>query len=876
MSSKVAPPRLLLVDGNSLAYRAFYALPLESFSTSAGQPTNAVYGFCTMFLNVLNSESPTHVAVAFDVSRKTFRSERYPLYKANRSQTPEEFISQLGLIDKFLNSFKIKSLRKEGFEADDLIATLATQAAKDNFEVLVLTGDRDAFQLANESITVLYALRGVSEIARMTPSAILEKYGLTPLQYPDFAALRGDSSDNLPSVPGVGEKTATKWITEYKNLTSLLAAADQIPGKVGQSLRDNVAQVKLNRELTQLILDVEIDTELKNYELLEPDGTEVLQVFTDLEFNSLKTRFKKMISKEITVESEIEFSVLNDSQAAAWFKQKPEKPVSFAIGYQAAVPAFLALAEERVLIIDLSAVQTAFLDWCSNPDINKQTHEIKPLAKWLLKNKKTFAGLSFDTQLAGYLLNPGSRSLSLTDLSLEYLNQNLTTKVETPAQLFEEASLDQSFLAKQASTIAQLSEVLNTKIQEIEVFKLFNELELPLALLLSEIEESGVAMDLPFLKQLENEFNTEAMTAQKNAHKLAGREFNLASPKQLQEILFDERDLPKTKKTKTGFTTDAEALHWLFETTSDPLLEQILTFREFIKLKQIVSALIPLTDKQGRIHTTLNQTVTATGRLSSQDPNLQNIPIRTEHGKKIRSAFISGPTWETLLTADYSQIEMRIMAHLSNDENLIAAFNSGEDLHTTVGAMVFGVKKAEVDEQLRRQVKAISYGIAYGLSSYGLSQTLSISVSQASELMETYYQRFGKVRDYLASVVETAKKNGYTQTILGRRRYLPDLASGNRQLQQMAERMALNAPIQGSAADLIKLAMLRVKHELNEAKLHSRLVLQVHDELIIEVAKGELTQVEQILPRAMGEAYPLQVPLAVSLGVGKSWAQAAH
>lgn len=876
MSSKVAPPRLLLVDGNSLAYRAFYALPLESFSTSAGQPTNAVYGFCTMFLNVLNSESPTHVAVAFDVSRKTFRSERYPLYKANRSQTPEEFISQLGLIDKFLNSFKIKSLRKEGFEADDLIATLATRAAKDNFEVLILTGDRDAFQLANESITVLYALRGVSEIARMTPSAILEKYGLTPLQYPDFAALRGDSSDNLPSVPGVGEKTATKWITEYKNLTSLLAAADQIPGKVGQSLRDNVAQVKLNRELTQLILDVEIDTDLKNYELLEPDGIEVLQVFTDLEFNSLKTRFKKMISKEVTVESEIEFSVLNDSQAAAWFKQKPEKPVSFAIGYQAAVPAFLALAEERVLIIDLSAVQTAFLDWCSNPDINKQTHEIKPLAKWLLKNKKTFAGLSFDTQLAGYLLNPGSRSLSLTDLSLEYLNQNLTTKVETPAQLFEEASLDQSFLAKQASTIAQLSEVLNTKIQEIEVFKLFNELELPLALLLSEIEESGVAMDLPFLKQLENEFNTEAMTAQKNAHKLAGREFNLASPKQLQEILFDERDLPKTKKTKTGFTTDAEALHWLFETTSDPLLEQILTFREFIKLKQIVSALIPLTDKQGRIHTTLNQTVTATGRLSSQDPNLQNIPIRTEHGKKIRSAFISGPTWETLLTADYSQIEMRIMAHLSNDENLIAAFNSGEDLHTTVGAMVFGVKKAEVDEQLRRQVKAISYGIAYGLSSYGLSQTLSISVSQASELMETYYQRFGKVRDYLASVVETAKKNGYTQTILGRRRYLPDLASGNRQLQQMAERMALNAPIQGSAADLIKLAMLRVKHELNEAKLQSRLVLQVHDELIIEVAKGELTQVEQILPRAMGEAYPLQVPLAVSLGVGKSWAQAAH
>lgn len=876
MSSKVAPPRLLLVDGNSLAYRAFYALPLESFSTSSGQPTNALYGFCTMFLNVLSNEAPTHVAVAFDVSRKTFRSERYPLYKANRSQTPEEIISQLGMIDKFLNSFKIKSLRKEGFEADDLIATMATRAAEAGFEVLILTGDRDAFQLANESITVLYALRGVSEIARMTPAAILEKYGLTAKQYPDFAALRGDTSDNLPSVPGVGEKTATKWINEYKNLTNLLAAAQAITGKVGQSLRDNLEQVRLNRELTELVVDVDIDTEMQNYQLIEPDAKEVLQVFTDFEFNSLKTRFKTLFVKQAVAKNEVIFEVLSTAQAEVWLSQKQVKPVSFVIGYQNANPAFLAVATDKALIISLAEVLDAFLVWCGDPNIKKQTHEIKPLAKWVLKKGKNFEGLIFDTHLAAYLLNPGSRSLALTDLSLEYLNHNIEASSETPAQLFEEVRVNHNLLSQQAWVIGKLSHILDTKLQEIAVGKLFTELELPLALFLSEIEESGIALDLPYLKQLEAEFNAEAMTAQKNAHKVAGREFNLASPKQLQEILFQERDLPKTKKTKTGFTTDAEALHWLFETTSDPLLEQILTFREFIKLKQIVAGLILLTDKTERIHTTLNQTVTATGRLSSQDPNLQNIPIRTKHGKKIRKAFISGPKFETLLTADYSQIEMRIMAHLSNDENLIAAFNSGEDLHTTVGAMVFGVKKDEVDDQLRRQVKAISYGIAYGLSSYGLSQTLSISVSQASDLMETYYQRFGKVRDYLASVVETAKKNGYTQTILGRRRYLPDLASGNRQLQQMAERMALNAPIQGSAADLIKLAMLRVKQELNAVKLSSRLVLQVHDELIIEVATGELAQVEKILPMAMGGAYPLQVPLAVSLGVGKSWAQAAH
>ena len=876
MSTKAAPPRLLLVDGNSLAYRAFYALPLESFSTNTGQPTNAVYGFSTMFLNVLSAEAPTHVAVAFDVSRQTFRTELYSEYKANREKSPDEFISQLGFIDKFLDAFKIKTLRKPGFEADDLIATMAKAGAADGYEVLILTGDRDAFALANESITVLYALRGVSEIARMTPAAIFDKYGLTPTQYPDFAALRGDSSDNLPSVPGVGEKTATKWITQYGNLSALLANADEIGGKVGQSLRDNVAQVKLNRELTELVIDVAIDTNLQNYALQPPEVDKVLQVFTDLEFNSLKTKFKNLYSNEMPKAEPVKFKQLTGKQAVEWLNADCNEPVALSVIFNNENPAFAAFSTSADFIVELTEVPDEFAAWCANEKILKQVHDVKPLAKWCLSKNKTFAGLIFDTHIAGYLLNPGSRSLELADLAMEYLNINLAQSQIGEAQLFEELTVDHTVLVSQANATKLLSNILVTQLNEHELTKLFIELELPLALLLGQMESHGIAMDLPYLLELETEFNTQANKAIQKAHEIAGREFNLASPKQLQEILFEERNLPKTKKTKTGFTTDAEALNWLFETTKDPLLELILKYREVIKLKQVVASLIPLVDKHGRIHTTFNQTVTSTGRLSSQDPNLQNIPIRTDQGKKIRKAFVCANDFETLLTADYSQIEMRIMAHLSDDKNLIAAFNSGEDLHTTVGALVFGVSKDQVNEDLRRQVKAISYGIAYGLSSYGLSQTLQIEVSQASKLMDTYYQRFGGVRDYLQLVVEAAKKTGYTQTILGRRRYLPDLNSTNRQLQQMAERMALNAPIQGSAADLIKLAMLKVDKEISQSNLKSRLVLQVHDELIIEVAPGELSILKEILPRAMSEAIKLKVPLAVSLGIGPSWAQAAH
>jgi DNA polymerase I len=876
MSLKAAPPRLLLVDGNSLAYRAFYALPLESFSTHTGQPTNAAYGFCTMFLNVLQNEAPTHAAVAFDVSRNTFRTERFPQYKANREKSPDEFISQLPLIDKFLDAFKIKSLRKAGFEADDLIATMAKAAAAKGYQVLILTGDRDAFQLANESITVLYALRGVSDIARMTPEKIEEKYGLTPTQYPDYAALRGDTSDNLPSVPGVGEKTATKWIVEYKNLENLLANAQEIGGKVGQSLRDNIEQVRLNRELTELIVDVDIDSEPANYEIPAPDSAQVLQVFTELEFNSLKNRFKNLFSQDMPVSESIKFANLDKQNASKWFKDKSVTPVAISVAMIDDIPRYLAVSGKDNFLIDLTSVKNDFLQWCASAEIKKQIHDIKPLARWCLSEGKVFSGLDFDTHIAGYLFNPGSRSLNLSDLSLEYLNKNLINKSVGEAQLFEETEIDHSALIAQAVSVRELSSIFTQKLQELELTKLFIDIELPLALLLSQMEHVGIAMDLKYLKDLETEFNKAATSAQKKAHTIAGQEFNLASPKQLQEILFEIRNLPKTKKTKTGFTTDADALNWLFEETSDPLLEQILKHREVIKLKQVVASLIPLVDTTGRIHTTFNQTITSTGRLSSQDPNLQNIPIRTDQGRKIRNAFICGEEYQTLLTADYSQIEMRIMAHLSDDENLIAAFNSGEDLHTTVGSLVFGVSKDEVDADLRRQVKAISYGIAYGLSSYGLSQSLGIEVSQASKLMETYYQRFGRVRDYLALVVENAKKTGYTQTILGRRRYLPDLNSPNRQLQQMSERMALNAPIQGSAADLIKLAMLKVQAEIDKNQFVSRLVLQVHDELIIEVANGELEALREILPQAMGEAFELKVPLAVSLGIGPSWAQAAH
>ncbi|MFZ9701502.1 MAG: DNA polymerase I [Candidatus Nanopelagicales bacterium] len=889
MVEKSDPKHLLLVDGHSLAYRAFYALPLESFATSSGQPTNAVYGFTSMLINAIKDEKPTHIAIAFDVSRNTFRKELFTEYKANRAKTPDEFKSQLPLIHKVIGALKIPGLQVEGFEADDIIATLAKQGEKNDMRVSILTGDRDTFQLVNKDITVLYARKGVSDIARMTPDAVKEKYELTPEQYPDFAALRGDPSDNLPSIPSVGEKTAVKWIKEYGNLNELIKHASEISGKVGESLRQNLDQVRLNRKMTQLIQDVKLDKEIDDLVMQKIDENEVNKVFTELEFKSLKERVLGKNSSSQIEKNKPSVKVKSTKYTKGVIKDFLDRNANDSIAldldfdgqFQEISNIKWGLANDTELLafshdeMD-SKDRELFIDWLQDENKLKIVHGSKDFYHVSRFLKIELNGINDDIEISSYLVNPGLRSYDLEDISIRVLGFSPGQSSESSGQLSFDADSDLEALGIRAQAIYLISKNISQKLQEQNLEKLFFDLELPLAKLLSEMEDAGIAVDLKKLNSLQVEFEKIANGYEKDSFKIVGHEFNLASPKQLQTVLFDERKLPKTKKTKTGYTTDATALEELFASTKDPLLSLILKWRDITKLKQVAASLIPLVDKESRIHTTFNQTITSTGRLSSTEPNLQNIPIRTDQGKRIRDCFINAKNYECLLTADYSQIEMRIMAHLSKDPGLINAFKSGEDLHTTSAALVFGVKPNEVNEELRRQIKAISYGLAYGMGAYGLSKSLDIEVSQASKLMDEYFKRFGGVRDYLATVVEEARKNGFTETIMGRRRYFPDLTSTDRQRRDMAERMALNAPIQGSAADIVKSAMLKVDKVLKENDLKSRILLQVHDELVIEVWPKELETVKTLVKTEMGKAADLLVPLDVSIGVGSSWDQAAH
>lgn len=865
----MAAKRLLLIDGHSMAYRAFFALPAENFTTAQGQHTNAIYGFATMLISLLKDEKPTHVAVAFDVSRKTFRTEIFPEYKANRAKTPDEFRSQMSYLHELVEGFGITQFELEGYEADDIIATIAKKAESQGVEVFICTGDRDSFQLVNSKTTVLYPKRGVSELARMTPEAVQEKYGMTPEQYPDFAALRGDPSDNLPSIPGVGEKTAAKWIVEYGSLKELLANAENVAGKVGASLRENIDNVIRNRELTQLIHEAPFEFSIDALEWQGVREDSLTPLFAKLEFKTLKDRLSPILDKQskpskMNVEaapslftSEIDGGVLTPEEASKKIASlKGPLAIAFELREDKLHRYAIAFSKSDVAIVHSSKMGP----WAQDRGIEKIAHDAKSVAR-----ENGLTGIIFDTSLAAYLVNPGVRTQELKDL---------LDRWGDGAQLDE--SSEEQLLLTSAASLFGLKESLTRELADRGLAALYNELELPVANLLSIMENHGIAVDKKALEKLASFFEGEVDRETKAAHKAAGHEFNVASPKQLQVVLFDELKLPKTKKIKTGFTTDAEALSWLFEKTKHPLLESLLRIRETKKLGTTVEGLLVEIATDKRIHTHFAQTVAATGRLSSVGPNLQNIPVRSEEGRKIRDCFIAGDGYSALLTADYSQIEMRIMAHLSDDKALLAAFESGEDLHATVAAEVFGVKAADVDPEMRRQIKAMSYGLAYGLSSYGLAAQLDLTPPAAQDLMDRYFLRFGGIRDYLKSVVEEARKVGYTETVMGRRRYLPDLLHDNRQRREIAERMALNAPIQGSAADIIKQAMLNVQRALVESKLKSRLLLQVHDELILEVVAGEEEELSALVRKEMGSAYPLKAPLDVNVGIGKSWNEAAH
>ncbi len=888
---------MLLLDGHSIAYRAFFALPAENFKTVTGQTTNAVYGFTAMLINLLRDEKPTHVAAAFDVSRQTFRAEAYPEYKANRSATPDEFRGQVELTKDVLGALGIPVMAIEGFEADDLIATLTTQATAAGFRVLIVTGDRDSIQLVNENVTVLYPRKGVSDLTRFTPDEVMAKYGLTPNQYPDYAALRGDPSDNLPGIPGVGEKTAAKWIREYGDLNTLVEKVDQVKGKVGDALRANLSSVVLNRQLTELMRDVPLPYTPDQLAQGPWDREKIHQLFDDLEFRVLRDRlFETLAPPEPEAEAGFEISggALEIGAVADWLGEHAKAGVRHGVSILGTGSP--AGGDVRALAIAAGDGESGYIDvtvltpedeaalgaWLADPAVPKALHEAKAAVHALRGRGWTLGGLASDTALAAYLVRPGQRTFNLDDLSLRYLHRELRAETGETAQLSlldEEDAVDAELARAQmlrARAVADLADALDGELAQIEATPLLAEMELPLLGVLSTLEEAGIAVDTDQLATLQRQFADRVAEAAEAAYEVIGKQINLGSPKQLQVVLFDELDMPKTKRTKTGYTTDADALESLYEKTQHPFLEHLLRHRDATRLKVTVDGLLKCVADDGRIHTTFNQTIAATGRLSSTEPNLQNIPIRTDTGRQIRDTFVVGSGYQSLMTADYSQIEMRIMAHLSGDEGLIEAFNSGEDLHTFVASKAFDIPISEVSPELRRRIKAMSYGLAYGLSSYGLSAQLKISTTEAKEQMEVYFARFGRIRDYLYEVVEQARKVGYTETLFGRRRYLPDLDSSNRQRRESAERMALNAPIQGTAADIIKVAMINVHRAMREAGLRSRMLLQIHDELLFEVADGERETLEALAREQMSAAIALSVPLEVSVGVGHSWDSAAH
>ncbi|ASO19637.1 DNA polymerase-1 [Actinoalloteichus hoggarensis] len=893
-----APGRLLLLDGHSLAYRAFHALPAENFRTTTGQTTNAVYGFTSMVINLLRDEAPTHLAVAFDVSRKTFRSEVYPEYKATRSATPDEFKGQVSLIQDVLAVLGVPVLSKEGFEADDIIATLTTQASAEGFHTSICTGDRDALQLVTDSVTVLYPRKGVSDLTRFTPAAVQEKYGLTPAQYPDYAALRGDPSDNLPGIPGVGEKTAAKWIREFGSLADLVDQVDRVKGKAGDALRERLESVLLNRRLTELDRAVELELAPADLAVRPWDRDAVHRLFDDLEFRVLRDRlFATLATAEPEAEEglDVHGGLLASGALAGWLAEHAVAGVRVGLAARgtwargagdAEGLAFATASGQGAYIETVGLTQDdeqALAEWLADDTRPKAAHDAKYMTHVLAARGWRLAGLTSDTALAAYLVRPGQRSFDLADLVVRYLGRELRLEAEEESgQLSLLADEDADARAQatgeivRANAVALLADSLDVELDKIGASALLGELELPILGVLTDLEAAGIAVDADHLGLLADHFASQVKIAADDAYRVIGKEINLGSPKQLQVVLFDELGMPKTKRTKTGYTTDAEALQNLYASTEHPFLAHLLAHRDATRLKSTVDGLIKSIAGDGRIHTTFNQTIAATGRLSSTEPNLQNIPIRTEEGRRIREAFVVGGGYTELMTADYSQIEMRIMAHLSGDEGLIEAFRVGEDLHTYVAARAFDVAPEAVDAELRRRVKAMSYGLAYGLSVYGLAQQLRISAEESRAQMDAYFARFGAVRDYLQAVVERARKDGYTETVLGRRRYLPDLTSDNRQRREMAERMALNAPIQGSAADIIKVAMIGVHRGLAEAGLRSRMLLQVHDELVLEIADGERDEVEELVRRTMGSAYRLDVPLEVSVGVGRSWDAAAH
>ncbi|ROQ41005.1 DNA polymerase I [Frondihabitans sp. PhB188] len=886
--SDAAKPTLLVIDGHSLAFRAFYALPVDSFVNREGQHTNAIHGFISMLLNLMKNEKPTHLGVAFDISRYSFRTREYPEYKGTRDATPVEFVGQIPLLQEALHAMGITTITKDDFEADDILATLAARGSAAGYTVKVVSGDRDAIQMVNDDVTLLYpSARGVTDLTRYDRDKVFERYGIEPHQYPEIAALVGETSDNLIGIDKVGEKTAVKWINQFGSLDEIVAHRDEVKGVVGDKLREQYDRAVRNRKLNRLVTDVDLPVGPDDLERRPIDVSAVREVFDKLQFRTLQERVVAL-ADDSAAPAEAEavaagpaapvIRTLIDEELDHWLRthagaDKPPVGVAVEYGTDGTVTGLGIAAPDDSVYVPWAAGRGDYvaLEAWLDTESPKVVHDSKRAYKALKRAGLELTGLHGDPRIAAWLLRPGNHSFVLADLAYELLGERMP--VADPNQL---VPVDEAGgVATEAWFALRVSDELDELLDEGSRGVL-RDIELPLVSVLGDMELTGVATDQPGLRALSARLGESAANIAAEAFEVIGREVNLGSPKQLQEVLFEQLDMPKTRSMKTGYSTDAGSLADLQDKHPHPFLGLLLKHRDATKLRQIIDTLDKAVDDGGRIHTTYDQTGTTTGRISSIDPNLQNIPVKTEVGHEIRAAFQHGPEYETLLTADYSQIEMRIMAHLSGDAGLIQAFTEGEDLHRFVGARIFGVEPADVSPTMRTKVKAMSYGLAYGLSAFGLSKQLRIETAEAKQLMTDYFHRFGAVREYLRNVVEQAREDGYTETIFGRRRPFADLKSSNRVLRENAERAALNAPIQGSAADIMKIAMLGVQAEIDERELQSRVLLQVHDELIVEVATGEVDVIEDVVRRRMGSAADLRVPLDVSVGTGESWDAAAH
>ncbi len=870
-------PKLALLDGYSLAYRAFYALPPD-LATPSGQITNAVFGFTSMLIKLMDDEAPDAIAVAWDRKEPTFRVAEYPEYKANREAAPDLFRSQVPLIHDVLEAMNIPEISAAGFEADDVIATLVESAKSSDVDVIVVTGDRDAFQLSSDDVTIVYTRRGISDTVHATPEWIEERYGISPSRYVEYAALRGDSSDNLPGVPGVGEKTAAKLINEYASLEELYAHLDAMTPKLRENLENAREQVFVNERLMTMVRDVPLDGVTPESFELEPfDRDRVRALFDDLAFRTLWQRLEELGGLGERTEAIEEVEVITATTAAQATGVGSNGIVACEpVWDDEALVGFVASGEPCVFV-PLELAGDTFAE-----AVAIAGHDVKPMLRALLEAQMSLPKVAFDTMLAAWIVNPAQRAPSIDDLAYRQIGFDVGTSADggaaSPQRAFsfeEEEGLDIEAAARRAVAVERLIDPLRAQLDARGTSELYDGVEIPLIAILAEMEDAGIGIDRAFLTSFGEDLARRIATLQEDIHALAGHAFNVNSTLQLRQVLFDELGLPVIKKTPKGApSTDASVLEKLGD--EHDIVAKLLEFRELDKLRSTyVESLLGLVDPDGRVRGRFNQTGAATGRLSMEAPNLQNIPARSEEGRAIRKAFVS-EEGSSFLVADYSQIELRILAHLSEDPGLVEAFENDIDIHAATAARVNAVPLDEVTDDMRRTSKMINFGLLYGMEAYGLAQRLDISRSEAQRHIDEYFVQFPDVRAFMSGIVDEARSTGFTTTILGRRRYLPELNARSTRERQMGERMALNAPIQGSAADVIKKAMIVLHGEFASHTLAASMLLQIHDELVIEVRDDDLDAATTLTRDVMQGVVELKVPLKVSYAVGKTLAEAAH